>query len=168
MATVNLVTTGSIGLPGRRGVAPVSVIETEVDFADVLASKGAALEASDVVQAIAVPAGTIVMGVGLEVVTAADSTTLTLDVGDGTDADGYVDGADGKTVGMNYRVHTLNAGATVGLTAGKAYTASDTIDITMATLTGTLTTGVVRVFAIVADLDHGTTSAGTARDATDA
>lgn len=171
MATVDMVPTGEVGLPGRRNSVNVQLLEVELDWADVLTTKGSALAASDVIQALQIPANTFVMAAGIEVVTAADSTALTLDLGDGSDADGFVDGDDGKTTGYNVRTLTLTEGTpntVTGYSSGKFYSAADTLDVTFATLTGTLTSGVIRVFAIVCDLDPQTVNAGTARDATDA
>lgn len=115
-----------------------------VDWAKVLAAKGSALAADDVVEVLRIPAETVIMGAWLKVDTAADSTTLTLDLGDGVDADEWVDGLDGKAVGWS---PNLNSDTTYKIKA-----TADTIDITFATLTGTLTSGKVIVEALVVDL----------------
>lgn len=117
-------------------------LEKELDFAVELAAKGSALTTSDVFEVLDIPASTVVLCAGVHPVEVADSTTLTLDVGDETDADKYVDGFDAK-------------GTTDGvpiMSVAKYYPAADTIDVDVATLTGTLTTGKVKVWALCFDV----------------
>ncbi len=118
-------------------------LKKEIDFADVLAAKGAALAAADVIQVFDTPAGVRVVDAQIHVVEAGNSTTLTLDLGTDIDPDQWIDGLNGKTVGM---------GTPLGVAEYLA--SADTIDVTLATLTGILTTGKIVVVAIVADLTN--------------
>lgn len=136
--------------PGTTGYSTygdkpvVYKIEAELDFADALTAKGSALAAADIVQLIDLPKGAVAFGAGVEVITAADSTTLTLDVGTAVDADAFVDGFDGKSA----------AGTVSQFPAAYqplAAVAADTLDVTFATLTGTLTSGKVRVWVVLVD-----------------
>ena len=117
-------------------------LEKELDFAVELAAKGSALTTSDVFEVLDIPASTVVLCAGVHPVEAADSTTLTLDVGDGTNPDMYVDGFDAKDTTDGVPI----------MTAAKYYPAADTIDVDVATLTGTLTTGKVKVWALCFDV----------------
>lgn len=84
---------------------------------------------SDVVQVYNVPAGMVVTLVRVLVVV-AEGGTLTFDVGDGDDPNGYDDAVNG-----NATAGTMTIGVTgtdAYLTAnGKRYTAADTIDLTL-------------------------------------
>jgi len=101
----------------------------------------AALAAADVIQMVKVPSGATVLNVILSCtdLDTNGSPAIVLDVGDGDDTDRFIDGA---TVGQAGGVATLNAH--VG--HGYAYTADDTIDVTVATGPGTgATSGTVRL-----------------------
>lgn len=131
---------------------PVKLISTEVDFADLLVEKGSALAAADVFDVISIPAKCLVIAAGINPVTAANSTTLTVDLGDGTDVDRYVDGFDAKAATDGVPIMPTTGAAYAQYAGPKYYPAADTIDIVLATLTGTLTTGKIRVWAVVADI----------------
>jgi len=118
------------------------VIDAVHDFAAQLIAKGSALAALDVVEVLTIPAKCIVMAAGITPIAVANSTTLTLDLGDGTDVDRNVDGFDAKATTDGVPIMTVE----------KYYPTADTLDLTYATLTGTLTTGSVRVWAIVIDI----------------
>ena len=153
MATINLSDIQGGGHPSRHGATNVPyTVEVEVDFAAALASKGAALAATDVIEAIAVPAGTMVLNAGVEVVTAADSQTLTVDVGvTGVDPDVFVDGFNAKGAAGTY---SQNPAAFQPVVIGGT---ADTVDVLLATLTddtgnAPLTTGALRVWAVLVDV----------------
>lgn len=145
MATVDLTTGGTTGHPNRHSVRNAYVIEKNLNWATALTTKGSALAGSDVFQVLDIPAGTVIMGAGAEVITAADATAATIDVGLGG-GDTYVDNANAKTVGF------CAVGTNGALGTAQRVTAADTLDVTLASLTGTLSTGVVRVYAILADV----------------
>ena len=110
--------------------------EITVDISKVNSSSGAAQ--NDLLQIIDVPAETLVLHAGIEVLTAL-SSSVTLDLGM-TDVDNFVDG---DTNATGY--------ATLTATARPAPNASaDTIDITV--LSADSTAGKVRVWAILCDV----------------
>ena len=82
------------------------------------------LAADDIWQAITVPAGSIVVAVGAVILT-AEGGTLTIDVGDGDDADGYLNDANGNSAGASYS--SING--TLAYSGGRYYSAEDTIDV---------------------------------------
>jgi hypothetical protein len=144
---------GSAGFPAV-GLTKLNRIEIELDFPAITAARAAggatALASGDVLEVMPLRAKTLVMHVGLEVVSGG-TTGLTLDVGDGADADGYLDGVAGDAAGSFASVATVagDPGALVGLSAGKYYTAADTIDVKLVgQVPGNL---VCRLWAIVAD-----------------
>lgn len=109
-------------------------------FEGVYDSSKRALAAADVVELIKIPARSYVVKVFYHVLNG--DATQTLNVGDGTDPDGYVAAADVATAG--------NAGVGGGAyAAGKFYTAADTIDIEVPA-TKAFDTLKVRVVALVA------------------
>jgi len=128
----------------QRGRNPY-MVQTTLNFATALSDKGSALAAADVIPVIAVPAGTMILNAGAQVVTATDATATTVDIGTGVDADVFVDGFNAKSAADTY---ADNAAAFQPLIA----TAADNIDVTIATLTGTLAAGKLRVWAILMDV----------------
>ena len=139
MATYDLTaSTTATGRPSRMnpGVSSPYLVENTVDISKVNNSSGAAQ--NDLLQIIDVPAETLVLHAGIEVLTAL-SSSVTLDLGM-TDVDNFVDG---DTNATGY--------ATLTATARPAPNASaDTIDITV--LSADSTAGKVRVWAILCDV----------------
>jgi hypothetical protein len=110
------------------GINRVSAVSVTLDFAAITTARAAAgltaLTATDVLEVIKVPAKTLVTHVALEVTT-AEGGTLTLDVGDGDNPDGYLDGVNG-----NATAAYISVAGTDAFEQGKYYTAADTIDVT--------------------------------------
>lgn len=134
-------------------------VELIIDLADAVTAKGSALAQADVIETIAVPAGTQVLFAGLQKVTAmtGSSTDLTFDFGiTGGDVDAFVDGwdFDGASVGAFATV------AAAAITPATFVTTADTLDILFATQTGTVTGGKIRVFAWLADCSNKYKKAG--------
>lgn len=127
-----------------RGRQPY-MVQTELDFAVALADKGSALAGTDVIPTIAVPAGTMILAAGAQVVTPTDATATTVDIGTGVDADVFVDGFDSKSAAGTY------AQAPAAYQPVMAV-ADDNIDVTIASLTGTLAAGKLRVWAVLMDV----------------
>lgn len=100
------------------GAPAVTVITGEFD------ASLRTLAAADVVTLLDIPARTFVHKVFYQVLTA--DATQTLNIGDGSDVDGFVAVADVATVGNT----GMGAGA---YSAGKFYTAADTIDLEVPT-----------------------------------
>lgn len=131
-------------------------VEVVLDFPKIIAARLAAgataLAASDVLEVIPVPAGTIVSNVGMEVTTAA-GVTSTLSIGDGAAAAGYLAATTANSVawsgGVPIVTGTPGAFAPT-LSGGKLYSAADTIDVTIGTAVPAA--AVVRVFAVLTDV----------------
>jgi hypothetical protein len=126
--------------PGRNPY----MVQTVLNWATALSDKGSALAASDVVPVIAVPKGTMVMNAGIEVDTASDGSTFTVDLGM-VDADAFVDGFDATSAAA---VVAQNPAAYQPVMA----VANDNIDVTIATLSGgAVSSGKFRVWAVLMD-----------------
>jgi len=127
----------------QRGRNPY-MVQTTLNWATALSDKGSALAASDVIPVIAVPKGTMVLNAGIEVSTASDGSTFTVDLGM-VDADVFVDGFDATSAAA---VVAQNPAAYQPVMA----VANDNIDVTIATLSGgAVTSGKFRVWAILMD-----------------
>lgn len=141
----------SQGLNGK-----LSLIERTIDFkqvADYRASAGlTALASGDVYEILNIPAKTTVLRVGYDV-TVAEGATATAHVGDGDDANGFLDAANLNSVGSGANVPTLGEAAPNTIVPaygfGKYYSAADTIDMTLNH--NGINVAVVRVWALVMD-----------------
>ena len=127
---------GTTGHPAN-GRTPY-LVENTID----MSVSGFQPAANDIVQAIDVPAETMVLNAGLEVLSVSPSS-VTLDLGDANDVDKYVDGHDSTATG--YAANVINAS-----NVGHIYGSADTIDIKV--LGAQDTTGKVRVFAVMCDI----------------
>jgi hypothetical protein len=99
-----------------------------------VATAGNGLDATDVAELLAIPAGTLVLAVFATVLT-AEGGTQAIEVGDGADPDGWVVSFDANgAVGLTKSTMTATAGAfALQTTGGKHYESADTIDITATT-----------------------------------
>jgi len=158
MATVTTLAGGSVD--GFTAGRMPYFKEVLVDFAAAATAKGSALAAADVIEAISVPANSMILNAGLEVITVAggESSDNTLDLGTGVDADNFVDGFDLDAAAAG--AYAQNAAAFQPIVVGTA----DTIDLTIATATTAPTSGVVRVWAVLMDIDARKTAAEVDRD----
>lgn len=136
----------------QRGRNPY-MVQTTLNWATALSDKGSALAAADVIPVIAVPKGTMVLNAGIEVDTATDGSTFTVDLGM-VDADVFVDGFDATSAAA---VVAQNPAAYQPVMA----VADDNIDVTIATLSGgAVTSGKFRIWAVLMDCtDMGDTAA---------
>lgn len=143
MATV---TTLAGGAQVGRTAAPAPIFtEVLIDFAAAATAKGSALAAADVIECISIPAESLVLNAGLEVVTAAggESADNAWDLGiTGVDADVFVDGFDGDAAAAG--AYAQNAAAYQPVVVATA----DTIDLLIQAATTAPTSGVVRVWAV--------------------
>ena len=136
MATYNV--TGAGGTAGHPsyGRTPY-LVENTIDVSAVNGDSGAAQ--NDVLQAMDIPAETVIMEAGIEVITAC-SSSVTLDLGiTGGDVDIYTDG-DTNATGYS----TLTA------TARHVAAAADTLDVLV--LSAASSAGKIRVWAIMCDV----------------
>ena len=126
---------GSTGHPAN-GRTPY-LVENTIDISAINSNSGTAN--GDVVQALDIPAETLIMEAGIEVITAL-SSSATMDLGiTGGDVDRYVDG-DTNATGFS----TLTA------TARVIVSSADTLDILTAGADSSA--GKVRVFAVLCDV----------------
>ena len=125
---------GTTGHPAN-GRTPY-LVENTIDFTPFDPA------ANDIVQAIDIPAESIVLNAGLEVLTASPSS-VTLDLGDAGDVDKYVDAYDSTSTG--YAAAVIDAS-----NVGHVYGSADTIDINV--LGAQDTSAKVRVWAVVCDI----------------
>lgn len=128
-------------------------VQNFIDFAAAATEKGSALAAADVIEAIAVPAGTMIVNAGIQVVTAAggESADNALDLGvTGVDADVFVDGFDLDAAAAG--AWTQNPAAYQPIVIGAT---ADTIDVLIQAATTAPTSGVIRVWAILCDVNDG-------------
>lgn len=127
------------------------VLTKIVDLVNAAAVKGSALATGDVIQSVAVPAHSAILGVYCKVIEAADVGTLNVDVGLGTAANLYVDEGSLTTTG---RLNPIMANLVSSLNWTATY---DTVDVTLMTFTGTVpTAGQLEINVIVAEFpDNG-------------
>jgi len=131
---------GANANPGRKPY----MVQTVLNLATALSDKGSALAAADVIPVIAVKKGTMIINAGIEVDTASDGSTFTVDLGM-VDADVFVDGFDGTSAAA---VVAQNPAAYQPVMA----VADDNIDLTIASLSGgAVTTGKLRIWAVMMD-----------------
>ena len=99
-----------------------------------------------------VPAGAYVLEVKVLVTTVIVAGSMDIDIGDGDDADCYVDGWDGTAgsiTGNSIHSFGISSSATeVGVFTGKYYSSADTIDIDINTVA---TSGAVKLLVLMAD-----------------
>ena len=136
MATFTITGGGATGY-GANG-PNVKVANVVVDLTEL-----SGLAATDTIEAIEVPAGTIVLSAGYEIITVGTGTG-TLSLGDGSDVDRYVAAVVQTAAGQK---------AALATNVPHLYTAADTIDLKSATA---VCNSKVRVWAIMADC-NGTT-----------
>jgi len=146
MATISaLLVGGTSGIPSRNGDARQPVmLDAKIDFAAALAAKGSALAASDVIKALNVPVGCIVLAAGASIVTPVNSTTCTIGVG-------YVGSASAWASGFDIQGGAAGAYSTAVAAYNNFGATAGSVDVTLSTMTGTLSTGVIRVWALVLD-----------------
>ena len=138
-------------LANTRAAVPVDGIgkpylaKNRVDFSTVNGGNGAVQ--NDIVEALRIPANTLVLKAFAKVITPeADATDMDLGV-TGDVVDGFLDGASFANAGWLYDV---DEGYSAG--EGKLFSAEDTIDFKV-TGNHTVNAAVVEVFAVCIDLN---------------
>ena len=152
MATVTTLKSTARGV-GARGRQPYMVQQT-LDLAAAATAKGSALAANDIIEAITVPAETLILTAGFEmtasVQTAADGNTANLGV-TGVDVTRFVsafdidDNSASLTSGLGYAT-MADASAPIFIET------EDTIDWELQAATTAPTEGKVRVFAVLMNM----------------
>ena len=148
MATYDVTGPGGVNRPGRYnpGVRTPYLVENTIDVSQINSAAGTAQ--NDVLQCIDVPAETLVMAAGVEVLTACSSSVV-IDIGitgstaGFSDPDAFVDAYD--ATGAAYAPRDV-ADAAPMLTCKVA----DTIDALMAGAASTA--GKIRVWAVLCDI----------------
>ena len=146
MATYNV--TGPGGTTGHpSNVRRPYLIENTIDISAINGDTGAA--DGDVLQAIDIPAESLCLAAGNEVLTAG-SSSVTYDIGFGGDPDRWVDG-DTNAVGYG-DLRTVTDNATTALPFGNAvvFGSADTIDVTIGGAADSA--GKIRVWAVLVDI----------------
>ena len=171
MATFDLTAKSTTGvgansiatLPANAGTHMVRTIQEYLDI-DALIAAGNTIANGDVFQMLEIPAGTLVLNAGAEVMLAfTGSCTLDMDFGGGDD---IIDGADITSAGYCAAGSNGQTNTDVG-SAASTYTqfigTADTIDCTIAGAAAA--TGRLRVYATVIDCnDHGAVDKATEVD----
>jgi hypothetical protein len=148
---------GSAAAYPDKGRYSLTKIEVQVSLPSIAAARTAAgattLASGDVLEVLRIPAKTQVLAVGADVTTASGAT-LTIDLGDGADIDGFLDGVNANTAaGYSSTTVTLVEGAPNTLSPafgfGKYYGSADTIDVIFNNTPGVL--GVMNVWAVLVD-----------------
>ena len=148
MATITTLA-GSAGAGRTAGSVPY-LVDMQMDFAAAATAKGSALAAADIIECINVPANTLILNAGFEVITVAggESSDNAWDLGvTGVDADVFVDGFDGDAAAAG--AYAQNAAAFQPVVIATA----DTIDLLIQAATTAPTSGVLRVWAVLMDID---------------
>lgn len=158
MATIDDLFVTGVTHPSRAINNGTYVVSNYINWAEAATSKGSALAAADVIQAIQVPAGTLVLQAGFEVTSVAtgESSDVTVDLGvTGVDADLWVDGFDLDAAAAGaYGTLVGDAGSGAGAGPVLFFASADTIDLLIATATTPPTGGAVRVWAVMADVSE--------------
>ena len=131
----------------QRGRNPY-MVQAELNMATALSDKGSALAASDVIPIMDIKKGTMILNAGIEVITATSAGTSTCDLGvTGIDPDAFVDGFNSAS-GTAAGTFSQNPAAYQPIMC----TADDTLDLLLATQSGTaMTTGKLRIWAVLMD-----------------
>jgi hypothetical protein len=147
--------TSSLGAVPYRGVGRSYVLTNTVDLT------GVALVSADIHEVLSVPPNTQVESVHIVIDTPAVGTTLTMDVGDAGNPNGWMASTDGKATAGTYD-HSADAdeipvGAEGGYFYGNAGTVAVPlgylINVTMTTATAITAGPKFRLFAICHDLN---------------
>lgn len=136
-----------LGNPNRK----LYLVQNTVDFAAAVTEKGSALAQGDIIEALSIPAKTLILACGAEVMSARVGTTtdLTLDIGfTGGNTDFLADGFDFDAAAVGAFVSPIVAELPITVNT------ADTIDVLLATQTGTLTGGKLRIWVLLMDISN--------------
>lgn len=144
--------TGAATHSSRHGKTRMPyMVEAYVDFAAWTTAKDSALAAADILEVIAIPDQTqlLIGGIEVEVVTDGGATDLNMDWGYGGDDDYFVVAMDcdsGSAIG------TVSAAAATSYDGQEVTSAADTLDLVIAGTGVDVTTGILRVWALILDV----------------
>jgi len=156
MATINATGAATTVDPARPFQQDkVFLLQNKIDFSRTASGQLFSTQAdnSDVLQVLRVLAGWAVMWVATRVTTAATgASTITADLGDGGDPNGWDDDIDFTSTG--YSISAVGTDA-YAIGSPKVYSSDDTLDYTLTVSGGDggpIDTGVIYVTALVFDL----------------
>lgn len=161
MATITTLSNAvGAGTHPSRSVRPMPyVVENTISLAAAVTAKGSALAAADVIEALQIPAQSIVLAAGFEITSAiTGSCTVSLGV-TGVTAAAYVS-AFGVTGSLSVGDYATPATAGYPIVTK----AADTLDLLLVTETTTLSAGSIRVFAVIIDAQDKTGPASVDRE----
>ena len=160
MATFDMTASSTAGvnsdsiavLPASRDGMDMRMVEAILDISkitDYSCTNG------DIFQLLEIPANTFVLFAGAEVLTAFDGTSPTVDI-DFAAGDDIIDGGDVSSAGFlaegtNGQANDTMTGAASTFT--QFVTTTDTIDVKLIAASADVTTGKIRVYACVVDVN---------------
>tara|TARA_R100001015_G_C4631312_1_gene193717 strand:+ start:1908 stop:2423 length:516 start_codon:yes stop_codon:yes gene_type:complete len=106
----------------------------------------------DIFQVLEIPANTMIIAAGAEVLTAFDGSSPTVDI-DFAAGDDIVDGGDVTSTGFLAAGSNGGANITSQATYTQLVTSTDTIDVKLIASSADVTVGKLRVYALVADFN---------------
>ena len=145
-------TTGQ-GTAGHRSrMRSMYVLEKTVDIAAVCTAAGiSALTADDIIQVLDIPAEVYLLHAGVEVITAFNGTSPVVDV-DFAAGDDFVDGQSVASTGYKAAGSNGHVDYTAVTTFANRITATDTLDVKVGAGANDVSTGKIRVYAILIDI----------------
>ena len=145
-------TTGQ-GTAGHRSrMRSMYVLEKTVDIAAVCTAGGiSALTADDIIQALDIPAETYLLHAGVEVITALNGTSPVIDV-DFAAGDDFIDGITAASTGYVAKGSNGHVDYDAVATFTNRITTADTIDIKVGAGANDVSTGKLRLYAILIDI----------------
>lgn len=150
MATVSLTpTTAATTFPNRNKAQQPYIVWKTVTGAAARAAKGSALASADVIEFLNIPANTQVMWARMYVQTADTGTTATADLGYGGNVDVFSDGVD---ISGSTGWGALGTNGKINGTTANLFTSADTLDIVLATYSGSNDDWVVQIAVQLCDL----------------
>ena len=128
-------------------------VEANINLASAVTAKGSALEAGEIIQAITVPANTMILTAGFEIATVegGNSADALMSLGvTGNDVDRFVAGFEIDAADAPAGTYATQADGSAPVIVGST---ADTIDLELDSITTAPSDGVLRVFAILMDID---------------
>ena len=138
-------------LPDVRN--PAYLVEANLDIAKLVSAGTFSTSTSgDIFQLLEIPAGTVILAAGAEVLTAFDGTSPTVDI-DFAAGDDIVDGGDVSSAGYLAKGSNGAANEVAGSTYTHFVSTTDTIDVLGIWTSNDVASGKIRVYAICCDLN---------------
>ena len=128
-------------------------VEANINLASAVTAKGGALEAGEIIEAITVPANTMILTAGFEIATVegGNSADALMSLGvTGGDVDRFVAGFEIDAADAPAGTYATQADGSAPVIVGST---ADTIDLELDSITTAPSDGVLRVFAILMDID---------------